>query len=123
MGTSFSAAALEPDQMTATTLTGARHMSVRAPVKAVGSALLADAIRKASVGAPVPGIDSLANFTGGYTANGFDAKGKWNTTWTYAMIGNPPSGNHPISNSYSGWDYISLDISIASPILRRSTRQ
>jgi hypothetical protein len=90
---SIGAAALEPDQRTAAPLTGVHQMNVRGPAKAAGSTVLANALRISSAGAPVPGIDSLVNFTGAYTAKGFDANGKWNTKWTYAMIGNAPSSN------------------------------
>jgi hypothetical protein len=90
---SLSAAALEPDQRPTGPLNGVHQMSVRGPTKAAGSAVLANAMTRSSAGAPVPGIDSLVNFTGSYTAKGFDASGKWNTNWTYAMIGNPPNRN------------------------------
>jgi hypothetical protein len=93
LSASVSAVAREPDEMTATTLTAAHPMSARGPVKAVGSAQLAAAIRNSTAGNAVPGIDSLVNFTGSYYAKGFDNQGHWNTNWTYAMIGRGPGGN------------------------------
>jgi hypothetical protein len=40
---------------------------------------------------PLQGIDSVANFTGQFTAAGVDAAGNPSTTWSYAMVGNAPA--------------------------------
>jgi hypothetical protein len=93
LGASFMATAVEPDQITAKDLRDVHSISVHGPVKAEAHAILQNAIRNATAGSSVPGIDSLVNFTGGFHAPGFDAKGRFNTNWTYAMIGNPPTSN------------------------------
>jgi hypothetical protein len=38
----------------------------------------------------VPGIDSLVNFTGQFTADGFDSLGNPQSVWPYSMVGTPP---------------------------------
>lgn len=41
----------------------------------------------------VPGIDSLQNWVGQFTASGFDPNGNAETVWPYAMVGKPPESN------------------------------
>jgi hypothetical protein len=41
-------------------------------------------------GTPVPGIDSLQNWTGMFTEPGFDGSGNPQSVWPYAMVGRPP---------------------------------
>jgi hypothetical protein len=89
-----SALALEPDQLTATDLTSAQHLSgahLSRNIALAGASVLASGLNTAAAsGTGVPGIDSLANFTGRYRANGFDSNGNPQRDWVYAMIGNPP---------------------------------
>jgi hypothetical protein len=40
--------------------------------------------------ASVPGIDSVANWTGQFTAAGFDGNNNPQSVWPYAMVGTPP---------------------------------
>jgi hypothetical protein len=89
-GTSVSASELAPDQVTAPSLTNAHIMHAHGPIKSAGAAKLADGVHNSTYGAPVPGIDSLVNFTGKYQANGVDSSGNPVTQWTYAMIGHTP---------------------------------
>jgi hypothetical protein len=43
-----------------------------------------------SAGTPVPGIDSLKNWTGAFTEPGFDGNGNPQSVWPYAMVGRAP---------------------------------
>jgi hypothetical protein len=43
-----------------------------------------------SAGVPVPGIDSLKNWTGAFTEPGFDSFGNPQSVWPYAMVGRAP---------------------------------
>jgi hypothetical protein len=43
-----------------------------------------------SAGTPVPGIDSLKNWTGSFTEPGFDNNGNPQSVWPYAMVGRAP---------------------------------
>jgi hypothetical protein len=43
-----------------------------------------------SAGVPVPGIDSLKNWTGAFTEPGFDSSGTPQSVWPYAMVGRAP---------------------------------
>jgi hypothetical protein len=86
--------AVESDQMTATRLTTAKGLHTTASIRPMGfagAAALAAGVRSASSsGGPVPGIDSLVNFTGRYRANGVDSFGNPQSDWVYAMIGKNP---------------------------------
>ena len=42
---------------------------------------------------PLPGIDSIVNWTADFRAPGIDPFGNFNNVWMYAMIGNPPQNN------------------------------
>jgi hypothetical protein len=39
---------------------------------------------------PVPGIDSIVNFTGDFRTPGVDSEGNPQNLWFYSMVGNPP---------------------------------
>ncbi|MGO9829682.1 MAG: hypothetical protein ACLPJH_06040 [Myxococcaceae bacterium] len=41
-------------------------------------------------GSSVPGIDSIANWTGQFTSPGFDSNGNPQSVWPYAMVGGSP---------------------------------
>ena len=41
----------------------------------------------------VPGIDSIVNFTGSFTADGFDSDGNPQSVWPYSMVGRAPEEN------------------------------
>lgn len=97
LGASVTAAALEPDQLAATSLTNARSLHVRGPTNAVGAAQLAAGLQNASSNSGVPGIDSLVNFTGQYRANGVDSSGNPVTHWTYAMVGHSPRSEEGVT--------------------------
>ncbi len=43
-----------------------------------------------TAGVPVPGIDSLKNWTGSFTEPGFDGNGNPQSVWPYAMVGRAP---------------------------------
>ena len=45
---------------------------------------------KASVQSGVPGVDSLANWTGSFTSPGFDFFGNPQSVWPFEMVGRPP---------------------------------
>lgn len=46
-----------------------------------------------NAGTPVPGIDSLQNWTGQFTEPGFDGNGNPQSVWPYAMVGRQPESN------------------------------
>ena len=48
---------------------------------------------KASSG--LPGIDSLVNWSGSFTAPGFDGQGNPQSVWPFTMVGNSPESGHP----------------------------
>ncbi len=78
------AQAQEPDQITAADLANARPMFHAPPgstIKRTQSALFQSS---------VPGIDSVANFTGSYSVFGYDPKGLPRTNWSYNMLGRSP---------------------------------
>lgn len=81
--------AQEPDEIPISVLANARPRVWAGPVKPKVSAL-------ASVNATaIPGIDTLVNFTGSFTAPGYDPFGNFNETWYYAMVGRSPDGHGP----------------------------
>lgn len=82
--------ALEPDQMTATSLRNARPLHARIQASGAAATLAAAGLRTAASDAPVPGIDSLVNFTGSCQTYGVDSNGVPTSTWTYAMVGQSP---------------------------------
>jgi hypothetical protein len=91
--TPFNAVATPPaDELAATTIRGARSIHA-GPVHSGArmQALTAGVKSAARFGGPVPGIDSLANFTGQFTANGVDWSGQPQSTWSYAMVGRSPA--------------------------------
>ena len=45
---------------------------------------------KAAVQSGVPGVDSLSNWTGSFTAPGFDFFGNPQSVWPFEMVGRPP---------------------------------
>jgi hypothetical protein len=45
---------------------------------------------KAAVQSGVPGVDSLPNWTGSFTAPGFDSRGNPQSVWPFEMVGRPP---------------------------------
>jgi hypothetical protein len=47
----------------------------------------------ASKFASVPGIDSLTNWTGQFTAPGFDSNNNPQSVWPFEMVGNAPESN------------------------------
>lgn len=55
---------------------------------------------KAAVQSGVPGVDSLQNWTGSFTAPGFDFFGNPQSVWPFEMVGRPPeSGSVSIINT------------------------
>jgi len=51
-------------------------------------------------GSGVPGIDSLTNWTGSFTAPGYLPDGTPNSTWNFAMVGRPPErGDSTVINA------------------------
>jgi hypothetical protein len=85
-------AAAPPDELAAGHLPAQR--SVHADPVHVGAATraLTDGLRTAApFGGPIPGVDTLANFTGQYTAKGVDWNGAPQSQWSYAMVGRSPS--------------------------------
>jgi hypothetical protein len=50
----------------------------------------ASGLRTAIQAASVPGIDSLANWTDTFTADGFDGAGNPQSEWPFEMVGGPP---------------------------------
>ena len=45
---------------------------------------------KAAAQSGVPGVDSLQNWTGSFTAPGFDSNGNPQSVWPFEMVGRPP---------------------------------
>jgi hypothetical protein len=87
------ASALEPDELSPADLQNMTpHFATKAaPIKPFGRpADGVSASNAAAFGGGVPGIDSLANFTGQYFTPGFDPSGNPQTAWYYAMVGNSP---------------------------------
>jgi hypothetical protein len=83
VGTIPAAHALAPDQMPATGLKGMHaHSGDRNTFSGKSSGRSPSGL---------PGIDSIANFTGGFFAAGFDPNGNPLDTWSYAMVGNSPA--------------------------------
>ncbi len=94
LAASASALAVDSDQMSSTALRNKPRIHATVTGRAAGfagaSVLAAGVQNAASSGSGVPGIDSLANFTGRYRANGFDSYGNPQKDWVYAMVGNSP---------------------------------
>ncbi len=88
--------AQEPDQVTVQDLSGARPKlswpGALGQVRAAASTK-SGAPTGAAALAGIPGIDSLPNFNGQFTANGFDPFGNPNTHWLYNMVGTTPESN------------------------------
>lgn len=86
------ASALEPDELSPTDLQSKHpYFAVKAPpVKTFGSAADGTNTSGSGFGGALPGLDSVANFTGQYFANGLDLNGNPQTAWYYAMVGNSP---------------------------------
>jgi hypothetical protein len=89
LGYGTSAVASEPDQLTASSLSGVRAIYVHMPPS--GGIRLPDGGHGGSgSGGPLQGFDSIVNFTGQFSAQGVDSLGNPQTVWPYAMAGNPP---------------------------------
>ena len=89
--------AQEPDQLTLHDLAGARPKlswaGARARARSAASTAAGTTPTGAAGLAGLPGIDSLTNFTGQFTANGFDFFGNPNRHWAYNMVGTTPGSN------------------------------
>jgi len=85
-------AANPPDELSASALHTARAVHGDPVYTGARTRVLTDGIKAASpFGGPIPGIDSVANFTGQFTANGVDWNGNPQSNWSYAMVGRSPS--------------------------------
>src|SRR6266567_2065233 len=86
--------AQETDQVTVDFLAGAKTMlhSNTAQGRMIGAAVSkTGAAGLATINAAgIPGIDSIVNFNGRFTAPGFDPAGNPNTHWFYNMVGTSP---------------------------------
>ncbi len=94
LAASTAALAVDSDQMSPTGLRNKARIHATVTGRSAGfagvSALAAGGQSASSSGTGVPGIDSLANFTGRYRANGFDGSGAPQKDWIYAMVGASP---------------------------------
>ncbi len=62
------------------------------PAKSAANAARLGAARAQS---GVPGVDSLVNWTGSFTAPGFDHQGNPQSVWPFSMVGNAPESGRP----------------------------
>jgi hypothetical protein len=97
----YGATAVAPDQLDASFLQGKHSLHIKNPVsslsksqtRAFATAALQNGLQTAKKGGGVPGIDSLVNFTGQFTASqGLDSSGNPipPSNWIFAMVGNAP---------------------------------
>ena len=93
LGVGAAASAQEPDQLTVEDLSTARPKLSWAGARGRAQAAAGTRPTGAAATAGVPGIDSIANFTGQFTANGFDPFGNPNRRWQYSMVGSAPESN------------------------------
>jgi len=85
--------AQEPDQVTVQDLAGARPKLSWDGARAKARTAAGTNPTGAAGLAGIPGIDSLTNFNGQFTAKGFDPYGNPNTHWLYNMVGTTPDSN------------------------------
>jgi hypothetical protein len=78
-------------------LQGKRPMHEHSPVApnstmpgALNKAALQTLLKSAKKGSGLPGVDSVVNFTGQFSAPGVDGNGNPQSTWLYSMVGNAP---------------------------------
>lgn len=88
----LAAASPPADELAAGSLKGARSVHGEPVHMGAHSQVLTDGVKSASrFGGPIPGIDSIPNFTGQFQANGVDWNGQPQSNWSYAMVGRSPA--------------------------------
>ncbi len=89
---SIASASAPPDEMAAGSIRGAHSVHGDPVHMGARSRVLTDGVKSASrFGGPVPGIDSIPNFTGQFQATGVDWNGQPQSNWSYAMVGRSPA--------------------------------